>query len=117
MARLKAVGIQAFEKWWSREYELDTLREEQNTKLNKALHIGVQEMQKALYGFPLPGGCELGLAERKVPTLTQRMKDPRPPRALARPVENVVMSKWQPTLSSEQRSESSASWSRSHVCF
>ena len=117
MARLKAVGIQAFEKWWSREYELDTLLEEQNTKLNKALHIGVQEMQKALYGFPLPGGCELGLGERQVPTLTQRMKDPRPPRALARPVENVVMSKWQPTLSSEQRSESSASWSRSHVCF
>jgi len=108
MARLKALGDNAFEKWWSREYELDTLIEEQNAKLNKALHVGLKEMQKALYGFPLPGGRALGLGEREVPTLTQRTKkDPRPPRAPARPVQVVAISHWRPTLSSERRSESS----------
>jgi len=62
-------------------------------------------MQKALYGFPLPGGRELGLGARKVPILKilrgasgsiRYHDDPRPLRALARPVEPA--SNWQPTL-------------------
>jgi len=106
MERLKVVGGITFDKWFSRDYdELDVRFYNQNVVLNNALHRCRMEMQKALYGFPLPGGRELGLGARKVPILKilrgasgsiRYHDDPRPLRALARPVEPA--SHWQPTL-------------------
>jgi len=123
MERLKVVGDSTFDKWWSRDYDESVQLYDQNVMLNKALHTCLAEMQKALCGFPLQGGCELGLGERKTVPILKIIKprpgpsggpiryhhDPRPPRALARPVE--ATSNWQPTLLSQrvQRSESSAS--------
>ena len=115
MARLKVVGDTTYGKWWSREYEAYECLNKQNMVLNKVLHVGLRELQKALYGVPLPGGLELGLGERQVPELKPQKRgrgpsrpiyyidDPRPPRALPRRVE--ATSNWQPTLPSVRRSD------------
>jgi len=115
MVRLKVVGDSTYDKWWSRQYDPYECLNQQNMVLNKVLHVGLKVLQKALYGFPLPGGRELGLGQSEVPLLKRNREfgrgpsepieynnDPRP-RAVPRPVE--ATSNWQPTLPRTSGSE------------